>query len=126
MLADVSSSAWTSDPQPFPEAYYQRMGQAELGMLRFREEKRGWSREPELPCQGMGCEKAKQIGPPLLRKQTPDAPYISFCISYIRAGNQGDHLWPRHLTFYIQIRGHLIDEQSRRMYWGCIGLMEKQ
>lgn len=28
MLADVSASAWTSDPQPFPETYYQRMGQA--------------------------------------------------------------------------------------------------
>lgn len=36
--------------------------------LRFREEQRGWSRAPELPCEGMGYEKAKKIGPPALRK----------------------------------------------------------
>lgn len=68
MRADVSTSAWTSDPQPFPEAYCQHVGQAKLGTLRFREEQRGWSRAPELPCEGMGYEKAKKIGPPALRK----------------------------------------------------------
>jgi len=81
VLAEASTSAWTSDPQPFPEAYYQHMGQAELGTLTFREELRGWSRAPGLPCQGMGCEKVKQIGPSLLRRRTPDVPYISYCMS---------------------------------------------
>ena len=120
VLADVPAWAWTSDPQPFPEAYY-HVGQAELGTLRFREEKRGCSRAPELPCQGMGCEKAKQIGPPPLRKHL-----MPPTLAAVWARNQGDHLWPRYLTLYIQIRGHLIDEQNRQMYWGCIGLMEKQ
>lgn len=110
-----------SDPQPFPEAYYQWMGQAELRTLRFREEKRGWSRAPKLPRQGMGCEKAKQIGPPPLRKHLMPPVLVT-----VWSGNQGDHLWPRHLTLCMQIRGHLIDEQSRQIYWRGIGLMEKQ
>jgi len=36
---------------------------------------------PGLPCQGMGCEKVKQIGPLLLRRRTPDVLYISYCMS---------------------------------------------
>lgn len=82
------------------------MGQAELGVLRFREGRRGWSRAPELPCQEMGCKKAKQRGPPPLRMYLKPPMLVA-----VWAGNQGDHLWPRHLTLYIQIKGHLIDKQ---------------